>query len=118
MLQVAADGGFEFETATTCDEARRTLRDGHSFDVVVTDLTLCDGNWWSVYQDLSLSNSLAEVIVVMPRKTLHPEGILAHGVHAVVGQPLERKEVLKALQAAADREEPEVAHPLARSANG
>ena len=104
MLQVAADGGFEFESALTCNAARRALRAGHHFDVVVTDLTLCDGNWWSVYQDLTVSSNPAEIIVIVPRKAVNVTEILAHGVHSVLAQPLERDEVLRALESASDED--------------
>ncbi len=100
VLQAAADSGFQFESVTTCNGARRAMRAGHTFDVVVTDLTLCDGNWWSVYQDLTITNSPAEIVVIVPRKAVNVEEILAHGVYAVLGQPLERDEVLSALESA------------------
>ncbi len=101
MLQVAADSGFQFDWATTCHDARRALRSDHSFDVVVTDLTLCDGNWLSVYQDLTVGNNPAEIIVVTPQKGVNIDEIKAYGVHTVLGQPLERAEVLGAIGAAA-----------------
>jgi len=108
MLQVAADSGFQFDWADTCHAARRALRKGESFDVVVTDLTLCDGNWLSVYQDLSVGNIPAEIIVVTPQRGVNVEEIKAYGVHAVLGQPLERAEVLGALQAATTHAEARV----------
>lgn len=103
MLQVAADSGFEFASVQTCNAARRALKAGHKYDVVVTDLTLCDGNWWSVYQDLTVTGNLAEIIVIVPRKAVNVAEIVAHGVHAVLAQPLEREEVLRALRSATAR---------------
>ncbi len=102
LLQVAADAGFQFDWATTCHDARRALRScGHAFDVVITDLTLCDGNWLSVYQDLTVGSNPAEIIVVTPRRGANVDEIKAYGVHSVLGQPLDRDEVIEAITAAA-----------------
>ena len=112
MLQVAADGGFAFDSVLTCRGARQALRAGHKYDVVVTDLTLCDGNWWSVYLDLAVTGESAEIIVIVPRKAVNVTEILAHGVHSVLAQPLDRDQVLRALDSASSRE-PEMAGAMA-----
>lgn len=117
MLQVAADGGFEFDSVLTCGGARRALRTGHNYDVVVTDLTLCDGNWWSVYQDMTVTGEAAEIIVIVPRKAVNVTEILAHGVHTVLAQPLDRDEVLRALESAISREPEPVGATAVESAS-
>ena len=117
MLQVTRDSGFQFEAATTCQNARRALNSRPAFDVVVTHLTLRDGNWWSVYQDLTVLDSSAEIIVVMPRKEAKVSEILAHGVYAVLGQPLEREEVLRTLKEAVAQSPASRAFPQTQSIN-
>ena len=104
LLQSVAESDFELETVTCCDEARRLLRERRDFDAVVTDLTLCDGNWWSIYQDLTVADSPAEILVVVPRKGANVTEILAHGVFGVLYKPFNREKVLQALRAATAHE--------------
>ncbi|MBI1356098.1 MAG: response regulator [Acidobacteria bacterium] len=110
LIRSAKEGGFEFETVKNCEEARRLLGSRQDFHAVVTDLTLCDGNWWSVYRTLTAADSPAEIVVAVPRKAANVAEILAHGVFAVLFKPFERDEVLRTLQAAVAAEKSVVTH--------
>ena len=100
---LAGPGGeaLDLMNARTCAEARGALRDCESVDVVVSDLTLDDGNWWSIYQDLANRDVCAEMVVVTPKRGLDVSEILAHGVYAVLGRPLEPAEIVDMVQEAA-----------------
>lgn len=88
-------------TARTCDEARATLSGEAPVDVVVADLTLEDGNWWCIYQDLTNRDVCAEMVVLAPRRGLDVSEILAHGIYAVLGKPLEGAEIVRTIEEAA-----------------
>jgi DNA-binding NtrC family response regulator len=91
----------ELTVARNCTEARDVLAAHIPVDVVVAALTLEDGNWWSVYHALANHDFAAEMIVVAPRRGLDVSGILAHGVYAVLGKPVEAEEVLRTIEEAA-----------------
>ena len=92
---------IDLRVARNCKEARDALASLSPVDVVVAALTLEDGNWWSVYQGLANHDFCAEMIVVAPRRGLDVSGILAHGVYAVLGKPLEGNDVLRTIEEAA-----------------
>jgi DNA-binding NtrC family response regulator len=100
---LAAESAKSLEPRITrsCCEARSALASKAPVDVVIADLTLCDGNWWSVYQDLAKRDISAEMIVVAPRQGLDVSEILAHGVYAVIAKPLEGAEVVRTIEEAA-----------------
>lgn len=101
LLAIPEAESLELVHARTCAEARGILGSGAPVDVVVADLTLEDGNWWSVYQNLANRDISAEMIVVAPRRGLDVSEILAHGVYAVLGRPLEGQDVVDAIEEAA-----------------
>jgi len=101
VFATPAAESLEVTTACSCDEARAALAGECPVDVVVADLTLEDGNWWSVYQDLTNRDVCAEMVVVAPRRGLDVSEILAHGVYAVIGKPLEGAEVVRTIEEAA-----------------
>ena len=49
-------------------EARRTLAQNAPFELVITDVRLTDGNWYSVLADLVESGSEANLLVVSARE--------------------------------------------------
>ena len=87
--------------AASCEQARGILRQQPQVDVVVCDLTLDDGNWWSVYQDMALRGDPAEMIVVTPRRGDDMSAILAHGVFAALGEPLAPGGLFQVIESAA-----------------
>ena len=92
---------LEVTTARNCDEARFALAGRRPVDVVVSDLTLDDGNWWCIYQVLTNRDVCAEMVVVAPRRGLDVSEILAHGVYAVLGKPLDGPEIVRTIEEAA-----------------
>ena len=90
-------------TARDCGEARLILAGKNPIDVVVSDLTLDDGNWWCVYQDLTNRDVCAEMVVVAPRLGLNVSEILAHGVFSVLAKPLDGLETVRTIEEAAAR---------------
>ena len=102
MLMAAPEARtLEVMTARTCEEARSTLAGEYPVDVVVSDLTLEDGNWWCIYQDLTNRDVCAEMVVIAPQRGLDVSEILAHGVYAVLGKPLEAAEIVRMIEEAA-----------------
>lgn len=101
VFAVPAAESLEVTTARSCDEARAALAGDCPVDVVVADLTFEDGNWWSVYQHLANRDVCAEMIVLAPRRGLDVSEILAHGVYAVLGRPLDATEVVRTIEEAA-----------------
>jgi DNA-binding NtrC family response regulator len=91
----------DLTVARNCTEARDVLAAQTPVDVVVAALTLEDGNWWSVFHELAKHDFSAEMIVVAPRRGLDVSGILAHGVYAVLGKPVEGEEVWRTIEEAA-----------------
>lgn len=58
--------GFEIDHALNCREARELLQPGVEFDLVVSDLSLPDGNWWTVFRELSQTGHRAKLAVCAP----------------------------------------------------
>lgn len=58
--------GFEIDHALNCREARELLQTGLEFDVVFSDLSLPDGNWWTIFRELSQTGQHAKLAVCAP----------------------------------------------------
>ena len=58
--------GFEIDHALNCREARTLLQAGVEFDLVVSDLSLPDGNWWTVSCELTRTGHPAKLVVCAP----------------------------------------------------
>lgn len=101
VFAIPEAAALDLTTARNCIEARATLACERPFDVVVANLTLEDGNWWSIYQDLMNRDVCAEMVVVAPRRGLDVSEILAHGVYAVLGRPLNDAEIVETIKEAA-----------------
>jgi DNA-binding NtrC family response regulator len=66
-VKALESGGVETRVAINCREARQILDTGPGFDVVLTDLSLADGNWWTVFRDLVRAAQTAKLIVCLPQ---------------------------------------------------
>jgi CheY-like chemotaxis protein len=58
--------GFEIDHALNCREARELFRIGVDYDLVVSDLSLPDGNWWTISRELSQTGQYAKLVVCAP----------------------------------------------------
>lgn len=58
--------GFEIDHALNCREARELLQTGVAFDLVVSDLSLSDGNWWTISRELTQTGRRAKLAVCAP----------------------------------------------------
>ncbi|MCB9386091.1 MAG: hypothetical protein H6509_15885 [Bryobacterales bacterium] len=101
LLDAPQADSFEVVAARNCAEARATFARRLEFDVVVSDLTLEDGNWWSIFEVLTNQNTGAEMVVVAPRRGLDVSEILAHGVFSVLGRPVTSAELVEVIEEAA-----------------
>jgi CheY-like chemotaxis protein len=55
--------GFEIDHVLNCHEARDFFRRGADVDLVVSDLSLPDGNWWTISRELSQLGHRASLVV-------------------------------------------------------
>ena len=77
---------------TTCDEARSILT-GKPVDLIVTALSLPDGNWECVFRFSVEISSAASILVITPKESEHlREEIVGRGGSGLVVEPLERSE--------------------------
>ena len=58
--------GFEIDHALNCREARELLQSGVEFDLVISDLSLPDGSWWTVSRELTQAGNHASLVVCSP----------------------------------------------------
>ncbi len=92
---------LELVKSRNCAEARKALATGSPVDVVVSGLTLDDGNWLCVLKELARRGSESEIIVAAPHHDADFSEILAHGVYAVLEMPLEGKKLARVIEDAA-----------------
>lgn len=91
----------EIDWAVDCAEARSALRRVPP-KVVITDLTLPDGNWWCVYHDLAEAGLDAECIVLAPEAGIEKAPMFETGAFAVLEPPWKAEELRRAVVAAGD----------------
>ena len=60
---VLRDAGIELVILGNCGQARQFLRDHPELGIVLTDVTLPDGNWSTVFQDSVRSGLNAPIVV-------------------------------------------------------
>ena len=89
---------------SSCKEARGILETRPPMQVVLTDVTLPDGNWTSVLEDVVQRRLNAAVIVCtgLADTGLWCE-VLQRGAYDLLVEPYERKEVQRIVIGAADR---------------
>ena len=83
--------GFEIDHALNCREARTLLHAGVEFDLVVSDLSLPDGNWWTVSCELSRTGHPAKLVVCAPSATDSASDAqpFARGLAEVIRPPID-----------------------------
>ena len=94
--------GSGFTTVETCRDARRMIRDGGEFDVIVCDLTLPDGNWSDIMRDVIETANSACVVIRAPGadQRLWSEA-LWRGAYDILVEPYSREEARRTLEGAA-----------------
>ncbi len=89
--------------AVNCEEARRILQGYPALDVVVTELSLEDGSWWTIHQELARARVSTALVVCLPGADGGISDILERGADDVLLPPYERPEIQRMLEAAAAR---------------
>lgn len=92
--------------ASNCDEARQMLRTHPEICVILSDVTLPDGNWWCIHKELQQQAHHTELIVVLPHRERDVREILSHGAFAVIAEPFCRAEIVSLISAAERRQAP------------
>lgn len=105
FAEILAPRGVNLLRAADCAAARELLAFYPDIRVIVTALSLPDGNWWSLHKALMEHGRHAKLIVCLPDANDCASPILAHGAFGVVTQPFKAEEFLALMSAAAG-------HPL------
>lgn len=74
-------------------ELRKLLETEHRFDAVAAGLTLPDGNWWDVHQELRRHDCHAGVWVVLPDQGAPSSGRIQASSRGVLRPPFRTAEV-------------------------
>ncbi len=87
--------------AENCQEARRLLRTRPPVELIITQVTLADGNWCDLFKYLADHGSQASVVVSSPRadERLWSE-ILWRGAYDMLVEPYESFEVRRVIEGA------------------
>ncbi|MDA1313275.1 MAG: hypothetical protein O2968_08070 [Acidobacteria bacterium] len=92
---------FEVLTVSTCSEARRLLQTSPPVKVVVTQVSLPDGNWCDVLRYLVDNDIRASVVVSSPRADEHLwSEVLWRGGYDLLVEPYETDEVRRTIEGA------------------
>ncbi len=88
-------------TVPTCRQARNLLRTTSPVDVVITDVTLTDGNWSDVLREVVEMGADTHVVVhaSSPDAILWSE-VLWRGVYDMVTEPYQEQEVRTVIEGA------------------
>jgi DNA-binding response OmpR family regulator len=90
---------WELHLASDCKQARYLLRH-QRFDVVVTDVSLPDGNWLTVSRELNQEDTPPALVVCLPRQAERLAAILGAGQVQVLLPPLESETIRWVLEEA------------------
>jgi DNA-binding NtrC family response regulator len=93
--------GIKTWPAETCHEARRLLENRPRVDVVISDLSLADGNWCDVFKHLVDTGSHASMIVTTRQadERLWSE-VLWRGAYDLLLEPYEKGHVRRVVEGA------------------
>lgn len=92
---------FETLAVSTCNEARGLFRTSPPIEVVVTRVSLPDGNWCDVLRYLVDNDSSASVVVSSPRADEHLwSEVLWRGGYDLLVEPYENDEVRHTIEGA------------------
>lgn len=87
--------------AETCQEARRLLERGSRVDLVISDLSLADGNWCNVFKHLIDSGVHASMVVIAREadERLWSE-VLWRGAYDLLVEPYATSDVRRVVEGA------------------
>lgn len=103
LAMVLEQCGAIVRLVRTCREARRALRGRAPVDLVFSDLSLDDGSWWTVRQELARTQSRAPLAVCLPRAGGASTAMLDSGCFAVLAPPYRREAIRAIIDCAAAR---------------
>jgi DNA-binding NarL/FixJ family response regulator len=105
LRRLFRESGMKVRHAASCRQARRSLRLA-SPQVVVTDLSLPDGSWWTLRTILAQQGSTASLVVCLPTPDGGITDVLEAGCSAVLLPPYTRERVQSILDLASARRAP------------
>ena len=101
LLQALRRLDVETLTVSTCAEARGLFETAPGVDLVLTEVSLTDGNWSDVLRHLVESGIEASVVVSSQRPDEHLfSEVIWRGGYDVLVEPYERTEVRQTLEGA------------------
>ena len=102
LREMLSSAGINPICAGDCERARELLGRHSEVRVVICDLSLPDGNWWSLHKTLLELERHAELIICLPSgHNRDVRELLGHGVFGVITPPLREEEVLSLVMSAA-----------------
>ncbi len=95
--------GIDVQLACGCQDVRRAHQDHPAPDMVLSDLSLDDGSWWIVRQEIFRAGFAVPLIVCLPAVDGGVTDILESGAAAVLTPPYEREKLQRLVQSAVAR---------------
>jgi DNA-binding response OmpR family regulator len=99
VMQSLTAESWELRSASDCRQARKLLHREH-FDLVITDVSLPDGNWLTISRELNQSDAPPALVVCLPYQAERVGSILGAGQVHVLMPPLEGETVRLVLEEA------------------
>lgn len=90
---------WEVRLASDCRQARNLLHE-EPFDLVVTDVSLPDGNWLTISRESNQGDTPPALVVCLPRQAERLAAILGTGPVQVLMPPLESVTIRRVLDEA------------------
>lgn len=67
--------GVEVDRTSTCREARIAIEQRPEYDLIVSDVSLLDGNWWIVFRELARLGRRTELVFAFRPKIGTPSAL-------------------------------------------
>jgi DNA-binding NtrC family response regulator len=100
FLEAAGDLAADFHSFEHCQDARRFLATRPNIDLAVADLTLPDGNWWNICDELIHAGHPTPVVVLLEHPTKDTAELVRHGACGVLQPPYTQDDVCRAVGSA------------------
>jgi len=92
VMESLTPESWEVRLASDCRQARNLLRQEY-FDLVITDVSLPDGNWLTISRESNLGDAPPALVVCLPRQAERLAAILGAGHVQVLMPPLESEAI-------------------------